>query len=642
MTDPTDVPFPHRVGLGAWLLMAAGALVALCGLQLLAFAQLPNAIAWAPGLLIAVGLAAVPTGAGCHRAEPGAVMRGIGLAGAGLLISGGMSVYLLLQTVVSPLFWVAPVMCLGAVVLLVYALGAVRRYGAAQAEIQRQIQAHIESGQAGGFSPFTSGPPPASGWAQAVGGLAAAAAAAVIATAVMAPHALWRAGLQAELLAGGTFPARASGFLTGAAPGSGGDVAPDCPYPWSPLERYAAYEAKFVDFDAAAIGAFADRIAEEVGWQMMAKTGAGDVQTAEVALWLAGEQRRVPLWIAEALRARGVFYQPESLLSRSFDPWRHTGEAEIHLDCDQLTHLFSHVALRLDLGVHEVPSPMHMYLLYQPPAGLPSRESAAPLWIEATSFRRVDVQGNHVDWMGAGIGEDFFIDADYHPSGKGGSYASRAITEAAGFYRPADARYLEDSITANVMAGLEQNDIAAPTRQELEARLDGTRHYLLVSNLYRLILRAAEDAMARKEYDRALADAQAAGALHARFPVLIIHREPVERVREAQILKAQGRTAGMAAPLDAVLAWYAENAYTTVPPRATSPDHAQALLLRAELQIAAGDMRTVEDCDATFGAILRYEGRGQRGLPTREEICALLSTASTCEKLLAPGTCPPQ
>jgi hypothetical protein len=210
------------------------------------------------------------------------------------------------------------------------------------------------------------------------------------------------------------------------------------PYSGSPLEWYLDYESRWVPLAKDQVLGVADDIADEVVWRLSAATGTSDPVEGERRLWAAQDQEQLPLWVADRLRARNVYYSPESLFSRSFDPDLHVVPGTVHLDCDQLVWIFLHVAWRLDLAMSAVPSPMHVYLRYAGPEG------QAPLWVETTQFRRVDEDGNRVDFMGEGIGETFFIDEDYYPSGRGGTYATQEIATAAGFWAPWAERDIRD------------------------------------------------------------------------------------------------------------------------------------------------------------------------------------------------------
>ncbi|MFN7142781.1 MAG: hypothetical protein ACK4YP_03325, partial [Myxococcota bacterium] len=283
---------------------------------------------------------------------------------------------------------------------------------------------------------------------------------------------------------------RVRGLLAGRNPFASTFVAnaKTFPYAGSPLGWYLDYEGQWVDLPKDDILAVADDIADEVAWQLAAATGTPDPVEGERILWAEGRQEELPLWIARSLRARNVFYSPESLFSRSFDPDVHVLPDTVHLDCDQLVYLYLHVAWRLDLAMAAVPSPMHLYLRYGGPGG------EAPLYVEAIRFRHVDVNGERVDYLGQGLGEDYFIDADYYPSGRGGSWASAAVVDAAGLYAPWTERQIRDSIVANVMLGLERTHPDLPYAEEHEKRLEGTRDMTLVSNYYAHLMEKAHAA----------------------------------------------------------------------------------------------------------------------------------------------------
>jgi hypothetical protein len=323
---------------------------------------------------------------------------------------------------------------------------------------------------------------------------------------------------------------RVRGLLAGRSPFESAFVerATAYPYSGSPLAWYLEYEAKWVPLPVDDVLAVGDAIAGDVAWRLAAETGIDDPVAAEVALWEAGRQRELPLWIAEALRARNAFYSPESLFSRSFDPDAHVLPGTVHMDCDQLVYVFLHVAWRLDLAMQAVPSPMHVYLRYGGPSG------GEPLYVEATQFRHIDVDGNVVDFLGEGIGESFFIDADYYPSGRGGTWADPVLADAAGLYVPEAERDIRDSIVGNVMVGLRNVGMDAPWETELAARLDGSRDITLVNNLYLWHLEAARNA--GDDVAAARAHAEAARDVRAKAGAILIYREP----QEEALLTAMG------------------------------------------------------------------------------------------------------
>lgn len=294
------------------------------------------------------------------------------------------------------------------------------------------------------------------------------------------------------------------------------DHASAYPYSGSPLEWYLDYEGRFVPLDRELVLRMADEIAADVGWRLSAATGEADPVAAEAALWAAGNQKELPLWIAQNLRERGVFYHPESLFSRSFDPEVHgVGKNNVHLDCDQLAYVFAHVAMRLDLAMKVVPSVQHVYLRYDGPSG------EAPLYVETTQFRSVDIDGNRIDYAGASIGEDFYVDADYYSSGRSGTWATASITAAAGLYEPSTEEDIRDNIVGNVLVGLEaQGKSVYP--DESEAHLAGTRSITLVNNLYRWYILESQSALERGDLATAEARALRARAIRAEHGTLLI------------------------------------------------------------------------------------------------------------------------
>lgn len=619
-TLPEPVPYPQLTAPAMIAVLLAGLTTATCGLQLLVFVALPNAIGWAPAVLVALGATLVGLTAPVSDVRFRPILAALALSGIGSAVVGGLAVYLLVEGVFVLLFFLAPVFLAVAALLLLLMTPSARRYSVAQAALLAEVR---------GESLFHQGPPPASPWVKAGAALAAILLLGWIPLSIMAPVAFERALMRAQLLGHAQWPTAADAFTT---------TRVDFPYAESPFLAYVAYESRFVDMDAAGVGRFADQIAEDVGWRMRLESGARSITDAEVALWNAGRGRDIPLWIADALRSRGVFYHLESLLSRSFDPWLHSGDAEIHMDCDQLVHLFTHVGWRLDLGMDEIQSPMHAYLGYRPPHGV----DAAPMWVETTAFRRVDVSGRRVDYMGRTIGDDFFIPEDYHSSGKSGIRASARIIEAAGFYTPSTERDVQDSIVGNVLAGLEDSGLedsgledahaAAPVRQEMEAHVEGTRSYLIVSNLRRLLVESATKALEAGNVDVALADAREAAALRERFPGLVVEPEPIEWALVARSMAAKGEDAS--ALTHSIRTWYAENAWVGSPPSALSANHVEALLVLG----AVDGTPTLAACDETYGAILRYDTKFDQ-VPWQARLCTQLAGAPACAPLLSVSGC---
>ena len=346
----------------------------------------------------------------------------------------------------------------------------------------------------------------------------------IFAVAILVPDLLSWAMVRVEGLAAGRNPLAAGWARNPTA----------YPYGGSPFEWYLGYEEKWVPLPRDEILAVADTVADEVAWRLAAETGIADPVEGERRLWAAGREKELPLWIADVIRSRGAYYSPESLLSRSFDPAVHRVPDTIHLDCDQLVYLYLHVAWRLDLAMQAVPSPAHVYLRYASPEG--DRD----LYVETTQFRHVDVQGNYVDYMGQGIGKDYFIDPDYYSSGKGGTWASPELVDAAGLYQPWRERDIQDSIVANVLVGLERQQLEVPYEAEAAAHLEGTRDITLVANLYEHHLERARAALDAGDAADALAYAEKAQALRASHGVLVVRSTPVEDELVMQARALQG------------------------------------------------------------------------------------------------------
>ena len=512
-------PYAHAAGM---VVLVGGLFVAFSGAQVLLLVHTRWPWSAAPIALLVLGALALPVGGLMGNARPLAAVAGCAVGALNAALSLAWALYAASNGLVALLPFVASaasaVGALGAALVVV----PFQRYERARRRLFAPEPGEHEV-------PVPASPRP---WPQiAALGFGLSLGAAVFG-ALFAPEQADRVFLEIKLLSRLRAPPAADAFTS---------TRQDYVYPGSPFLEYLSYEGRFVDFDATRAAAFADEIAEDVGWRMLLETGAPDIAEAERGLW-QDRPERVPLWIAEALRDRGVFYFPESLLSRSFDPDLHEGEGEIHLDCDQLAHLFVHVAWRLDLDMRQVQSPFHMYVSWRPPQGV----SAEPLTVETTNFRRVDIRGRRVDYLGQGIGDDFIIDADYHRSGRSGVRASPDLIAAAGLYEPASARDVSDAIIANVLVGVHERDPAFNVRAEAETRLDGTRSYVLVSNLYRWTLTDARAALSDMDARGALALARSAERVRLGHPDLLLSPDP----EEERVIAVSSVLLGVTEPAD--------------------------------------------------------------------------------------------
>ncbi|MSQ00745.1 MAG: hypothetical protein EXR71_02505 [Myxococcales bacterium] len=319
---------------------------------------------------------------------------------------------------------------------------------------------------------------------------------------------------------------RCGGLLAGRSPfGSGFVETPTAfPYAGSPLEWYLEYEATWTPLDRQLVLRMADGVADDVAWALASYTGEADPVVAEMALWTQGDAKQLPTWIASSLRRHGVIAYPESLFSRSFDPEMHALPETVHLDCDQLSYVFLHIARRLDLDMKVLPAVQHTYIRYDGPAGEPS------LYIETTSIAAPRQRDRHGEAVPATLGEGFFIEEDHYPSGRGGSWATEEVVAAAGLYQPWTERDIRDNIVANVVVGMASlgRDLYPA---EPDAHVVGTRSIVLVSNLYRWNTDQAEAALDGGQRADAETYALRARQLRADHPGLVIYgRTPEEDV----------------------------------------------------------------------------------------------------------------
>jgi hypothetical protein len=185
----------------------------------------------------------------------------------------------------------------------------------------------------------------------------------------------------------------------------------DQPYPESPLAVSLALEAGLAAVDVDAALAFGDALARELGFWLLATTGAGDLDEAERRLWsVEGSPDRLAVAWAVRLQQREVYARTS--LPGLWAGVPAAGPRYVHPD--ELPLLFAHVAWRLDLDAELVRSPIHLYVLLHDPGGDGVRG------LEPTSFRRVDVLGANVPSEEASVGRRLTFGADFFSSGVGG------------------------------------------------------------------------------------------------------------------------------------------------------------------------------------------------------------------------------
>ena len=505
MDDSDGPPELRRLSNTAAFCTAIAGIIAVCaGLQVGAFLIFRNA--WARPLPWAVAL----VGAACVWAalqliEPRRWIPAVAGALLGLLALGGFawSRWLAANGFRSPLvLLLAPAAALAGI-LLAYSTRDILTV----ARLRREARAEFADLAGGSSDPAKPGSPSLTVVSGAVGLVAC-----LIGLPLYAPERFaWVSN-------------RVRGVLAGRGPLDDAFVAKPREYRYagSPLEWYLDTEARYTRVPKQQVIEVADRIARNVSWKLAAETGRADPIEGERRLWEAGRQKELPLWIAAELRDIHAFYHEESLFSRSFDPDAHFLAEEIHMDCDQLVWMFLHVASRLDLAMGAVPSPRHVYLRYDGPAG------QAPLYVETTQFRNVIVDRDQVDMLGPAIGETFFIDEAYYPSGKGGLLAAPELVAAAGLFQPWAEREIRDSMLGNVLLGVEEAGVDVDVIAEAEKQVAGSRDITLVANLYEHYLGRARKRAAAKDVEGARADATRARRLRAEHGSLVIRGEPIE------------------------------------------------------------------------------------------------------------------
>jgi len=537
------------VTVAAAVLFATGAVMGLSALQVWINLEIWGPARFVPWAQAAIAAALVYTAPNLQLSSLRAASAGAALAVVAFVLNTGWLIFGVNGGFYSLLAFVGPFIALLAAITSAAAIGPTRRYQRARAALMAS-----EGGQMFATDATVDGP-----WVIAL--LGTALLCSPVALTMAAPTVADRLWLDAGALTHGVWPTGSGIWAVERA---------DFTYPWSPFEHYLQIEAEGHPLDVERATAWVDDIATEVGLRMITESGARDVDAAERALVAAGRQRDIPLWIARALRDRGVFYHIESLMSRSFDPARHRHGDEVHLDCDQLVYVFEHVAYRLDLDMRVMPAAMHAYVHYLPPKG----GEGELLVVETTEFGEYteDLRGRER----YDLGTDFFVPDDWHRKGKGGTWASRALTEAGHLYEPADAAHVHDMILSELAVGLQREDPKRDVRGMLTPSLATTVVPELVSNLHLWTVAAAQAAFDAQDWDAAVREGQAAAALRAEHGTLLSSREPTEAPLLIDTLVSLGRGDEAKETAKAALRQY-RDALETDPWRAASKNHQRVL-----------------------------------------------------------------
>lgn len=313
---------------------------------------------------------------------------------------------------------------------------------------------------------------------------------------------------------------RASVLVAGGSPLASpfAEVRRDHPYPESPLAVSLALEAGLADVEAERALAFADELARDLGWWLLATAGASDLDEAERTLWATDHEpdRFAVAWAARA--------QEREVHARTSVPGLWSGPPEqgpVYVHPDELPLLLAHVAWRLDLRAELVRSPIHLYLLLREPGGDGVRG------VEPTCFRRVDAFGKSVPHDDPSVGRRLTFGEDFFSSGVGGIRNPDPLPPGA--YTTVQPGELTGELLARA-AKRHDVDVAA-----LEARLAEQPSRAVAELVW---MKRLADGLAAVEGDdpgRASSALMRLADLRARWPGL------VPAMRDERVLEAYGR-----------------------------------------------------------------------------------------------------
>lgn len=245
--------------------------------------------------------------------------------------------------------------------------------------------------------------------------------------------------------------------------GSGGNplAAPlaathaDAPFAESPLARSLTLEGAHAAVDREPLLALADDVAREVGFWMLATSGAADLDAAERWLWAHDRVEDLAVRWAWAMRERGIYIRAgEGRLAAAVAP-----EPPRYAERDEVILLLAHAAWALDLRADWVRSPVHDYLV------LRAADGARALGIEATAFRHVTERGARVVADEPAVGLLLTFSPEVYAQGVGG--IRNPDPPWPGVYTPVTADELDGELLARLAA---RYDLAPAALQEAFAR----------------------------------------------------------------------------------------------------------------------------------------------------------------------------
>jgi hypothetical protein len=358
-------------------------------------------------------------------------------------------------------------------------------------------------------------------------------------------------------------PDRFSVLVAGGSPFASpfAEVRRDQPYAESPLAESLALEEGLADVKRDAALAFADALARDLGWWLLATTGASDLDEAERTLWATDHSPdRFAIAWATRLQEREVY-------ARTSVPGLWSGPPEqgpVYVHPDELPLLLAHVAWRLDLRAELVRSPIHLYLLFREPGGDGVRG------VEPTCFRRVDALGRDVPHDDPSVGRRLTFAEDFFSSGVGGIRNPDPLPPGA--YTTVQPSELTGELLARASARHEV-DVAA-----LEAKLAEQPSRAVAVLVWKERLADGLAAVEREDRARAAAELARLADLRTRYPELVPEPRD-ERVLAAYARIEVGDVGGGLKLVRAVLADYEPDGPVLF---ARSDAHAVAMALELE------------------------------------------------------------
>ncbi|MEQ1568121.1 MAG: hypothetical protein ABMA64_20950 [Myxococcota bacterium] len=335
-------------------------------------------------------------------------------------------------------------------------------------------------------------------------------------------------------------------------------------YPESPLVASLRAEAEFGPVAEAAVTAFADELAREVGFWALASTGTSDLDAAERALWTGRRIDDLAVAWALGMQARELHARERQGRLSAGIPER----GPRYLNPEEAALVFAHVAWRLDLDAVLIRSPEHWYVELRDPAG-----AIAPRGLEPTCFWRVDAAGEVMPSEEPSVGRRLSFPADHYSSGVGGIRNPSPLP--AGAYEPISAAALPGAL----LAALAERYGEEPAALDAAMAADPA----IARSVFERHLEAGLAAWAAGDVDEVAAEVKTLAKLRSELGDAV-GAAPDERALAAFVAFRGGDSVGGNAHLDRVIRYYEPNGPRE---KVRSEAHAMALWLDLEFGPAA-------------------------------------------------------